>query len=125
MRGETAQPPMGTVPVWLRRWPWWVAGMAVALLAGAATLAVLARNLPVVEGEGSWEGRLVYPLLLIPSPVMGALIAYAAVTVQSFSHRVRTEADLPAVTEVLVSMTAQTMEPAHLGLWLREWDRDS
>ena len=64
-----------SVPQWLRPWPWRVAGVAVALLVGAAVLAVLSRDLPVVEGEGTWEGRLVYPLLLIPSPVVGALIA--------------------------------------------------
>ena len=63
------------VPPWLQRWPWWLAGTAVALLGGAAVLAVLARELPVVAGEGTWEGRLVYPLLLIPSPVVGALIS--------------------------------------------------
>lgn len=52
-----------------------MAGAAVAFLAGAAVLAVLSRDLPVVEGEGTWEGRLAYPLLLMPSPVVGALIA--------------------------------------------------
>ena len=62
-------------PRWLRSWPWPVAGLAILLLVGAAVLAVVSRDLPVVEGEDSWEGRLVYPLLLIPAPVVGALIA--------------------------------------------------
>ncbi|MEX1272139.1 MAG: hypothetical protein WEB55_06790 [Acidimicrobiia bacterium] len=63
------------VPQWLRPWPWRVAAVAVALLIGAAVLAVLSRDLPVVESEGTWETRLVYPLLLMPTPVVGALIA--------------------------------------------------
>lgn len=77
MHGDRSASQMQTrsVPQWLRPWPWRVAGAAVALLAGAAVLAVLSRDLPVVDGEGTWEGRLVYPLLLMPSPVVGALVA--------------------------------------------------
>lgn len=63
------------VPHWLRRWPWAIGGLAILLLAGAAALAILSRDLPPVDGEDSWEGRLAYAVLLVPSPVVGALIA--------------------------------------------------
>jgi hypothetical protein len=44
----------------------------------------------------------------------------AVETIESFSRTVRTEAGLPEVEDVLVSVAAQTMAPASLGLWLRD-----
>jgi hypothetical protein len=66
---------MGEVTGWLRARPWLVAGSVVALLVAAAALAVLSRGDAPVPGQATWDGRLVFALLLLPSPLVGAIIA--------------------------------------------------
>ncbi|HEX2153693.1 MAG TPA: hypothetical protein VHL52_06925 [Acidimicrobiia bacterium] len=44
----------------------------------------------------------------------------AVATLESFSLTVRSEGELPEVRELLIAVTAETVEPAFLGLWLRE-----
>jgi len=40
-------------------------------------------------------------------------------TLASFSATLRSETDLPQLTEQLVGVIAETMQPAHVSLWLR------
>lgn len=58
MHGDRSASQMQTrsVPQWLRPWPWRVAGAAVALLAGAAVLAVLSRWSSGTGGPRVWSG---------------------------------------------------------------------
>jgi hypothetical protein len=44
----------------------------------------------------------------------------AAKTLQSFSAKLRDEADLDQLNESLVSVVRETMQPEHVTLWLRE-----
>jgi hypothetical protein len=43
----------------------------------------------------------------------------ASVTIEAFSHRLRSQVDLDALTDDLKTVTAKTMQPASLSLWLR------
>jgi hypothetical protein len=43
----------------------------------------------------------------------------AAKTLQSFSAKLRDETDLGALNDELVSVVKETMQPAHVGFWLR------
>jgi hypothetical protein len=40
-------------------------------------------------------------------------------TMQSFSTKLRDETDSEALNDDLVGVVAETMQPAHVGLWLR------
>ncbi|MEX1271505.1 MAG: hypothetical protein WEB55_03540, partial [Acidimicrobiia bacterium] len=47
----------------------------------------------------------------------------AVATIESFSRTIRTEADLPDVSTLLLAVTARTMQPRHQGLWLKDGQR--
>jgi hypothetical protein len=49
----------------------------------------------------------------------------AAKTVEEFSTTLRNEVDLNQLREHLLNVVQETMQPAHISLWLRKTDREN
>jgi hypothetical protein len=49
----------------------------------------------------------------------------AAKTVEAFSATLRSEVDLSQLREHLLTVVQETMQPAHISLWLRKTDHEN
>ena len=49
----------------------------------------------------------------------------AAKTVEAFSATLRSEVDLSQLREHLLTVVQETMQPAHISLWLRKTDHET
>jgi hypothetical protein len=104
--------------------------MLVALYLG--TIVVLERVFVLLTGQGSTLAVVAATLLIAAlfNPLRGRIQALidrsfyrrkydATKTLQGFSEKLRDETDLEALSGDLVGVVKETMQPAHISLWLR------
>jgi hypothetical protein len=102
----------------------------VALYFGG--IVVLQRLFVILTGEGSTLAVVASTLLIAAlfNPLRGRIQSFidkrfyrrkydARKTLDAFSVKLRDETDLEAVNYDLVGVVAETLQPAHVGLWLR------
>ncbi len=105
-------------------------GMLIALYFGG--IVVLQRILVLLTGEKSTVAVVASTLLIaaVFTPLRRRIQGFidrrfyrkkydAAKTLQGFSEKLRDETDLEALSGDLVSVVRETMQPAHVSLWLR------
>jgi hypothetical protein len=104
--------------------------MLVALYLG--TIVVLERVFVLLTGQGSTLAVVAATLLIAAlfNPLRGRIQALidrsfyrrkydATKTLQGFSEKLRDETDLEVLSGDLVGVVKETMQPAHISLWLR------
>jgi hypothetical protein len=128
-----ASPPPTTLHgrwLFLARVAWVV--LAVTALANFGGIVVLQRLFVVLTDEKSILAVVVSTLLIAAlfNPLRHRIQSFidrrfyrskydAAKTLDTFSARLREETDLTTLREALVSVIRETMQPAHVSLWLR------
>jgi hypothetical protein len=111
-----------------------VYGLLTAMLIGLyfGSIVVLQRVFVGLTGEQSTLAVVASTLAIaaVFNPLRGRMQSFidrrfyrrkydAAKTLEAFSAKLRDETDLDALTDDLVSVVRETMQPAHVSLWLR------
>jgi hypothetical protein len=105
--------------------------LALVYFGGVATIQAIFRALTGQEEQGQFD--IVVSTLVIAAlfnPLRRRIQAFidrhfyrrkydAAKTLEAFSAKLRDETDLDALSEDLTSVVRETMQPAHVSLWLR------